>query len=439
MHVRRFLRTPRGAGLPACLLVLTLILGCDAMPLPGDPNAARQDAEFLPGNMPPVRDRVEEEDAENDVFEAAQPATLPASGTIVIEGTINGINDVDLYSLGPAGVGERITIDVTGRDGLNTVAALFNGHSDLIDANDDRSFYGGLLDPRFSRVIRHETSTLFVGIAVSSGAHFASAEGRYDAGSYSIRITREPGAPVQPPHRQVVFMDFDGGQTTQIGLEPFTTMRPFSAESISDRFAGKTEEMINLIVARMEQDFAPYDVTLLNSRQHERPSEPHTTLYFGNFNAQYLGLADNVDTGNAIIEQEAIIYTEDISMFEGLLPSVEEASLAIANVGAHELGHLLGLEHSAEPTDAMATAASARQILEIDAGFLRSRMQRDVFPVGLQNEPTLLLWNVGANPNGSGARFRLDDYLPKARSSWRDEAGLLDIPIQPCGGCARVH
>ena len=58
-----------------------------------------------------------------------------------------------------------------------------------------------------------------------------------------------------------------------------------------------------------------------------------------------------------------------------------------------------------------------------------------VFPVGGQNNSSLLLLNVGANPNGA-SRLRLVDTLPMKKSSWRDAAGLADIPIHSCGGCA---
>lgn len=439
MHAHRTPIAPRSGLRLVCFTVLTLVIGCDAMPFGGDPNSARTRAELASGVMPPVTSPVFEDAIDNGIFESAQPATLPDSGSIVVEGFIDGNSDIDVYALGPALRGDRITVEVTGYDGLNTVAGLFDGYTDLIDANDDRSYYGGLRDPYVSRVVREDTANLFVGVAVSSRANFSSNAGGSSSGSYSVKITRATGAGVAGPNPQLVYMDFEGGDIVQIGLETPTTMRPFSAESMSGRLAGRTEDIINVILVNMAQDFASYNVTLLNSRQHARPNSAHTRLYFGNFNSQFLGLADNVDTGNSSLEQEAIIYSEDMGMFESLQPSAEEVGIALANVGSHELGHLLGLEHTANSSDLMATAATARQILENDLTFTWSRLQPDVFPIGNQHNPSLLLLNVGPNPNGASSRVQLMDTLPMKKSSWRDAAGLADIPLPPCGARAGEH
>jgi hypothetical protein len=411
--------------------------GCGTSLVPGADNPSLPGTGQGSGEVQSVQNQIADGAQQSNVFAGVQPATLPAGGEIVIEGTIDSREDVDVFALGPTVAGDLIVVDVAGRDGLNTVAALFDGNGDLIDANDDRSYYAGALDPYLARVIRRDTPTVYLGIAVSSSAHFASDSGRYDSGSYSVRLRREADSQVPAVRNQLVYLSFEGGARVQIGLEPIEVMRPLSAESISGRLVGKTDYIIGLILEHMQRDFAAYDVTLLNSKDHQVPAEEHSALFFGNFNANYLGLADNVDTGNAYLRQEAIIYAEDLAMFEGLLPSAEETALALANIGSHELGHLLGLEHSAEAGDLMATAATARQILEVDAAFARTRLLSGVFPVGWQNGPNLLLQNVGANPSGdSSARLRIEDLLPRAAPAFRDL--LEDIPIVPCGRCSNA-
>lgn len=435
MHVYRTSKAPHAGRFQIILaLIPALFLGCDTMPL-GDIGASLNGSLTGGGVAGSLT-----EAGDNSVFERAQVADLALGQTMTINGNIDSPDDIDIFSIGSVKAGERITIDIKGDNGFNTVAAIFDGNSDLIDANDDRSYYSGEADPYISRVMRADSDVLYLGVTVSSTQHFGSSGGRYNSGTYTATIKREASGVVNAPKKQIVFLNFEGGDSVQIGLEPITTMRPFSAEAISSRLGGKTEFLIDRLIEHMKRDYAEFNVEFRDSRHHSKPTEQHSTLYFGNYNARYLGLADNVDTYNNYVEQEAIIYSEDLSMFESLQPTAEETALCLANIASHELGHLLGLEHSRDPLDCMATAATARQIIENDTSFRRSEMQADVFPIGFQNEPATLMMNVGRNPNADVARMSVHDLLPQPdQGAVRDALGLIDIPIMPCGKCAHSH
>lgn len=430
MHVRRNLRSGFDRTAFVLAAICAFLFGCDVSVIPGAA-VAPNERPSLPSEFPPVTSPVIEADSNNNSFATAQFATLPTEGEILVEGAINGAGDVDFFALGPALLGDRVTIEVAGENGLNTVAALFDADMNLIDANDDRSYYAGMLDPFLSLSLRGDTENLYLGIAVSNGRFFSSSAGRYDSGRYTIRLRRTPNQFLPPARNQPVYLNFSGGAEVRIASQPVEVMRPFSAEAISGRFTGQSETLARLVVEHMRRDLADFDVTLVSSLDEPAPATAHTRLFFGNFSADFLGLADNVDVGNLVPDQKAIIFTETLAQWEILQPSLGQVAQAIANVASHELGHLLGLDHTGEAGDVMAVARSAGQMLDNDAVYRRAPLESGVFPMGWQDSYTTLMRNVGANPITGASRMRLADMVPATPAAARG----FDLPVNMCDRC----
>ena len=109
-------------------------------------------------------------------------------------------------------------------------------------------------------------------------------------------------------------------------------------------------------------------------------------LYFGTYDPQLLGLADNVDPYNSDSDQKAILFTDTFALFDVLSPDITAISQVLANTTAHEIGHLLGLRHTADIHDIMDTTANARQMLHRQ-WFTTANLNPSVIDFGQQDAP----------------------------------------------------
>jgi hypothetical protein len=343
----------------------------------------------------------------------------------IIEGTIPPGAVVDVYDVGPILAGDRLVVTADAVGSLDPVLGIFDASGDAMIINDDRNYYGGNYNAAIDFQSRRNTVACYVALAASHGSG--------TSGDYVLSVRRASGAAAPAPRPQAVYLNFEGAQAIVIGQRAPIEIPRFEGSLIGVEFSGRSDELIEQIAARVRLDYAGLDVDIVSSREGPPPSTPYTTLHFGAYDPGLLGLADYVDEFNEVVAQKAVIFVDTFQAFLPLNPSLEEMAHALANVASHEAGHLLGLNHAADPRAIMDVTANLRQMLA-DQVFLRSPLHPEVFPAGHQDAARLLVEAVGGDleaVRAAAARQRV------TRAAWYDKGeripARLNHPFSCCG------
>lgn len=420
-----FFSLRRGRLVLACAPVL--LAGClpfDFSPPLDESNSGSEQVLGASAERPPAADRFGDLEP-NDDFATAQPVAFVE--TVRLEGAIAAQSslDVDVFDLGPAHVGDRVMGALSILNGSDLVLGVYDDRQRLLGYVDQSSSATG---PReMDIVVREATAQLF---AVVTTRSTASQDRAYSA---SISILRNGGIPSLRP--QVVVLSFNGASQVRIGSRPPVDVPAFDAANISSRFAGQSESIIALIFENVAADFAGLNVSFYRAGDPAIPAGNRSVVHYGTYDSRLLGLADNIDPYNSDTAQSAILFTDTFSVFNALSPGVADIAQVLANTTSHEVGHLLGLRHTADPTDLMDTTATARQML-LDQDFSFASLNPSVLALGYQDAPSMLSWGVGGTllppPAGKLVQRQLalrytggpdDFYVPR---SWLMTCGCAE-------------
>ncbi|MDO8630294.1 MAG: matrixin family metalloprotease, partial [Phycisphaerales bacterium] len=323
----------------------------------------------------------------NNLLELAESVAVSEEPQ-AISGRISGGDDIDVYDLGPVVPGDRIIVNMTAADSLDGALALFDDAGAALLVNDHRNVYLGRSGPFVDVVIRRPSQSCFLALSSTPG---------YDsAGDYVLTAFDEFPTPIPDPREDVILLDFAREINVRIGSRSAIDVPAFDAAEIASAYDGETDQMVARIVARVREDFAAYNVTILSTSEGVEYDSTMSRIHFGTFDEALLGVAEGVDEYNATSGQEAIVFTDTFSAFMPLDPSMSEMAQAVANVASHEIGHLLGLIHTNNPDDLMDVTASLSELL-LDQEFAKSPIYTAVFPLGSQDSVQSLLDAVGGD------------------------------------------
>lgn len=311
---------------------------------------------------------------------AAPPreVALSQGSRVVIEGELAGSGAYRVFDLGAGEAGDlwrAAPLRLTG----SFVAVLFDADYNLLMRR-------VLTDGRpLQHVLRVPTPQVRLAVAPVAGG---------SGGEFRIEVTREAGSPVPAPAGQLVWLNFGGASDVRVHRRSGLSFPPFDAGRLGDAYAGHSDVIKRAIVEAIRADYAAFNITILSSDDGPPPAEPHTVVHFGGSETALLGLADSIDNYNQVPAQSAIVFVDSFGAYHTMNLSPEQMAVMIANVASHELGHLLGLYHTRKSDDLMDTTGTAWDLAGAQ-GFGRAPLETNVFPIGMEDSPQLLMQTLG--------------------------------------------
>lgn len=365
------------------------------------------------------------------------------AGSVVISSCLGNLLDVDVYSF-RLEEGQRVTVDLDsevlfGRDDVELYVAIYNGDYEalttIMDEADDVLATGAAQNadtlyeaqaifsmPNHESVVidpaENGMGTYYVVVTGYSLQNFS------EVIAYQLTIeTTEPEA-VETPPSQLVWLAFDGARAdylfkeADMGWGPNVVNRPaFDAEAFE--LDGMRESLIQAIADRIEEIYRNVGLTedeIEFVTEKPQAGAVYSTVIFGGTTPMLglYGLAQKLDRHNEDHTDMAIVLTDEIAfgylseMSEDPTERFLETVNALANTGAHELGHILGLEHATEINTAEpANLMGYNYDMTLEEQEFKARNSYRLFAeqqgyelfmrqIGFENEIDLLLRYIGS-------------------------------------------
>lgn len=386
----------------------------------GDDDTADGSGPVADDADPPAGGGSSDEGAVSDPASDAAATAQPQVTNLLLSGSVS-TDTYQLFELGSSSFGDqwRVTWPSASGGGYFLVVLLDQ------DQNLLRRELVSSWTP-LEHVLRGQTPMLYAGVAAAYGT---------SGGNFRLLASLDAGRSVPSPRRQVVWVNFGAGSNVHVHVREGISFPSFDGAMLGADYAGETGVIKAAILAAMREDYAAYNVVVMSSDEGGPPGSPYATIHIGGNDSRLLGLADNVDQYNSDLGQTAVVFVEAFADFAVMRLTPDEMGQMIGNVASHELGHLIGLFHTACPEDLMDTTGTAWDLAE-NQSFIRGPLEATVFPTGYEDCPARLLETVGAAPGSAKAgvtKRLLSETLRLRKAELR--AMVRDALHHRCGTC----
>jgi len=375
------------------------------------------------------------------------------AGAAVIDARLENLLDVDVYTfqLTP---GQRATVDLDaeallGRDNLDLTVGVYNGDFEataslILDTPDVMARSAAQkADDLYSvqavfEMPRHEGVVLDPQ-ANGVGTYYVVVSGYTiegltypvnEASPYRLTITTTGPEPVAKPPSQLVWLDFEGGRADYLinfGVASWANRPAFDAGrfGLGDVRDGLIAEIARRIEAIYRTSGLGPDELAFTTEKPADGAIYSTVIFGGRLVTGLLGIAETIDRHNANRQDMTVVLTDEFAdIFTGggwyeqfgaghlsddPAERFDQVATLLSNTGAHEMGHILGLEHATEinttkPDNLMGYNDDwAPQHLE-ERNSYRLFAAQQGYPVGdayerqlgFENEIDLLLRSIGS-------------------------------------------
>ena len=247
-------------------------------------------------------------------------------------------NVMRFFRIGPLNEGDVLLIEPLA-DRADWVY-VYDGDNVLISGYELREFDGTLRTVRMPIFASTRAAYLRLDLAFPS-----------EVGEPVVRITRLFFPQLLTTRGQTVVLHFGGVDELRFRTG---NLRPTPVGSIDD------PRVREAAFKEFRSRFAPYNLTVFTDDDPPPPGE-HSRIFIGpaDLPSELFGLSERVDGGNLVRDDRALVDADQFALNLLAAFGPETYGRALGAIAAHEMGHLLGLFHVADP-DALMTGAQCQ-------------------------------------------------------------------------------